>query len=241
MRLTPLAAAILLASTLAAQSKSGPCDRACLEAFVDRYLDAVIAHDPSKAPIARNAKFTENGQKLELGDGLWNTMDGKGTYRLFVTDVEAQEVAFLGSISEEKTPAVIALRLKIANRQIAEIETFIQRSPSSAQGFERIGYKWTDALPPSERMSRDDLIKTANMYFSGMQQNDGKGVYPFADDCNRIENGSLSTNQPTPPGQEAPRSQNRQRLFRPVGVQGAIRFRLVSFRHAHSRPAFCRC
>src|SRR5579863_1273840 len=204
MRLTPIAAAVVLASMVAAQSKSGSCDRACLEAFVDRYLDAVIAHDPSKAPIAKNAKFIENGQKLPLGDGLWNTMDGKGTYRLFVTDTEAQEVTFLGSISEEKTPAMIALRLKIANRQIAEIETFIQRSPSSAQGFERIGYKWTDPVPPSERMSREDLIKVANMYFTGMQQNDGKGVYPFADDCNRIENGSNSTNQPTPPGQTRP-------------------------------------
>jgi hypothetical protein len=197
-------AATLAAQSAAAQSKAPACDRACLDSFVDRYLDAVMAHDPSKAPIAKGAKFTENGQRLELGDGLWNTMDGKGTYRLFVTDVEAQEVVFLGSITEEKAPAMIALRLKIANRQIAEIETFIQRSPSSAQGFERIGYKWTDEVPPAERMSREDLVKTANMYFSGMQKNDGKGVYPFADDCNRIENGSNSTNQPTPPGQQRP-------------------------------------
>ncbi len=204
MRFYSIAAALAAAATLAAQTKGPACGRPCLESFVDRYLDAVIAHDPSKAPIAKGAKFTENGQRLDLGDGLWNTMDGKGTYRLFVTDVEAQEVAFLGSISEEKAPAMIALRLKIANRQIAEIETFIQRSPSSAQGFERIGYKWTDEVPPSERMSREDLVKVANMYFSGMQKNDGKGVYPFADDCNRIENGSNSTNQPTPLGQKRP-------------------------------------
>lgn len=69
---------------------------------------------------------------------------------------------------------MLALRLKVVNRQITEIETFIQRSPSSAQGFERIGYKWTDPVPPSERMSRDELIKIANMYFTGMQQNDGR-------------------------------------------------------------------
>jgi hypothetical protein len=131
-------------------------------------------------------------------------MDGKGTYRLFVTDVEAGQVAFLGSISERQTPAVIGLRLKVRNRQIAEIEQFIQRSPSSAQGFERIGYKWTETVPPAERMSREELIKTANMYFTGMQKNDGKGVYPFADDCNRIENGGFSTNAPTPEGQTRP-------------------------------------
>ncbi len=177
---------------------------ACLEAYVDRYLDAVIAHDPTRAPIAKNARFTENGQRLEPGDGLWNTMDGKGTYRLFITDTDAQEVTFFGSITEEKTPAMIALRLKIANRQIVEIETFIQRSPSSAQGFERIGYKWTDTIPPPERASRDELIKIANMYFSGMQKNDGKGFYPFADDCNRIENGGFTTNVPVANGKQRP-------------------------------------
>ena len=59
-------------------------------------------------------------------------------------------------------------------------------------------------VPKGERMSRADMIATANKYFSGMQKNDGKGDYPFADDCNRIENGGQSTNAPTPPGQTRP-------------------------------------
>ena len=196
------AALIVLAASGAfgqGKGKAAPaCDRACLEAFVDRYLDAMVAHDPSKAPFARGARFTENGQRLELGDGLWNTMTAKGAYRLFVTDVEAQQVAFLGSIQEMSTGAVIGLRLRIANRQITEAEHFVQRSPNSAAGFERIGYKWTAAVPPAERMSREDLLRVANSYFTGMQKNDGKGEYLFADDCNRIENGALSTNQPPP-------------------------------------------
>jgi hypothetical protein len=37
-----------------------------------------------------------------------------------------------------------------------------------------------------------------------MQQNDGKGVYPFTDDCDRFENGSQSTNVPVKPGQTRP-------------------------------------
>jgi len=202
MSAKPFAIAIALAATLAGQSKT--CDRACLEPFVDTYLDAMAAHDPSKAPFARGVKFTENGQRLELGDGLWNTMTGKGTFRLFVTDVEAQQVAFLGTITEANVGAVIGLRLKIRDEKITEAEQFIQRSPNSAAGFERIGYKWTDTVPPAERMSREELVKTANMYFSGMQKNDGKGDYPFADDCNRIENGGLTTNQPTPQGKQRP-------------------------------------
>ena len=53
-------------------------------------------------------------------------------------------------------------------------------------------------------MSRADLIATANKYFTGMQQNDGKGDYPFSADCNRIENGMQTTNRPTPAGETRP-------------------------------------
>src|SRR5215470_1949491 len=77
------------------------CDRTCLEGFVDKYLDAMKAHDPKLLPLAKNLKFTENGQKLDIGDGLWNTFAGKGTYRLFVTDPEAEQVAFIATIRED--------------------------------------------------------------------------------------------------------------------------------------------
>ena len=38
------------------------------------------------------------------------------------------------------------------------------------------------SIPANRRMSRADLISTANKYFSGMQQNNGLGDYPFADE-----------------------------------------------------------
>ncbi|MQA87678.1 MAG: hypothetical protein GEV03_24405, partial [Streptosporangiales bacterium] len=56
------------------------CDRVCLNGFVDRYLDALATHDPGRLPVTRDVRFTENGQRLELGDGLWNTMAGEGGY-----------------------------------------------------------------------------------------------------------------------------------------------------------------
>ncbi len=226
-----LSALILAAGAIGAraQSGSGPCDRACLEGLVDRYLDALIAHDPKMLPLARNAKFTENGIRLEIGDSQWKTVTGKGKYRIFVTDPEAGQVAFIGTVREEARtpeglPTAIALRLKVENRQITEIETLMVRStaPQAGRGatqgaaaqptgaainMERLGTphrSFTELVPPAERMSREDLIKVANMYFSGMEKNDGKGVYPFTDDCNRIENGSLSTNVPLREGQTRP-------------------------------------
>ncbi len=189
------------------------CNRACLEGFVDRYLDAVIANQPGAVPLAPNVRFTEDGQQLVIGDGLWNTLRAKGRYRLFVSDVPAGQVAFLGSIEEDHrdpnqgTPALLALRLKVRNQQIAEIEQIVIRDENAAKRVEALGAPnplYLQSIPANERMSRADLISTANKYFSGMQQNDGKGDYPFAPDCNRLENGMQSTNAPTPAGEKRP-------------------------------------
>jgi len=188
----------------AADRTAARCDRTCLEGLVEQYLGALFAHDPARLSMTADVRFTENGQQLELGEGLWRTVSGKGTFHLIVPDEAAGEVAWLGSIREAGTPAMLALRLGVRGRRIAEIETLVQRSDRSALGFEKIGYRWTEVIPPAERMSRDDLVHIANLYFSGVQLNDGKGVYPFGPDCNRIENGTFTTNAPTPPGQKRP-------------------------------------
>jgi hypothetical protein len=218
----------VMGSNIHAQSGSGPCDRACLEGFVERYLDAAIAHDPGLLPLAKKVKFTENGQRLPLPDGHWKTMIGKGKYRLFVTDPEAGSVAVLATIREEGgkdgVASPIALRLRVKNRQITEIETLIIRPqtppgagrggaaaapapPSVAERYEKLGTPhpvYLETIPAAERMSRADLIKTANKYFSGMEKNDGKGDYPFTDDCDRFENASQTTNVPLREGQTRP-------------------------------------
>jgi hypothetical protein len=197
----------------AAATADAACNRACLEGYVDRYLDAVTADQPSMVPLAPGVRFTEDGQQLVIGDGLWNTMRAKGKYRLFVTDVLAGQVAFFGSIEEDHrepdqgTPALIALRLKVRNMQITEIEQIVIRDVNAAKRVNDLGAPnplYLQSVPEKERMSRADLITVANKYFTGMQQNDGKGDYPFADDCNRIENGNQSTNVPTPAGQTRP-------------------------------------
>jgi hypothetical protein len=46
-----------------------PCDRACQNGFVDQYLAALMARDPSKLPLTETARYTENGQTLKLADG----------------------------------------------------------------------------------------------------------------------------------------------------------------------------
>ena len=205
------------------------CDRTCLEGYVDKYLDAVLAHDPAKAPFAKGAKFTENGQRLELGDGLWRTMTGKGTFRMFVADTEAGRVVFLGSIKEADVSAMIALHLRVKNGQISEVETLVQRNDKSGPGFEKIGYTWLDPVPAGERLSREDLLRTTDKYFTGMARNDGTGDYPFSDDCNRIENGTNTTNAPTPAGETRPDPKTSSRYSGQWGCKEQFQSGLLHF------------
>lgn len=196
-----------------AQLGNGACNRACLESFVERYLDAVIDNNPDAVALSSNVRFTENGQQLAVGDGLWNSMKSKGTYRLFTADVPAGQIGVLATIEEDHanpaqgTGALLGLRLRIEDDEIIEIEQFVARSTDAWQRVTNAGSArpaFTESIPRRERMSRHDLIATANMYFTGMQQNDGQMDYPFAAGCDRIENGMTSTNAPTPPGETRP-------------------------------------
>lgn len=208
------AAAVAALSCIGAQAwaTGESCNRACLESFVDRYLDAVVANQPSMVPLSPAVRFTEDGVQLVIGDGLWNTMRAKGKYRLFVTDVPAGQVTFFGSIEEDNrdpakgTPSLIALRLKVRGMQVTEIEQLVIRDENAAKKVNEMTVNpvYLKETPVADRMSRAALIETADKYFTGMQQNDGKGDYPFADDCDRIENGGHATNVPTPAGQTRP-------------------------------------
>jgi len=199
-----LVAALLLAAhphvafARNANTASPSCDRACLDGFVDRYLDALAANDPSRLPVTSNVKFTEDGQRLNLGDGLWNTCTGRGSYKFYMEDPQMGEVAFFGTMREAGEPVILALRLKIEDRKISEVETIVTRDVGDAQSMEKRGHTdplFMQAVAPSDRLSRAALVHTANLYFSGMQLDDGKGDYSFfASDCDRVENGGEATN-----------------------------------------------
>jgi len=202
---------LLLAAALAAQPPAPPaepavCDRACLEGFVNQYLDALVAHNAFGLPLAPKVKFTENDEALDLGDGLWNTASGPGTYKLYVSDPQSGQVGFFGTLRENGTPIALALRLKIDNRRISEIETVVLRAngPTNLGGatnLEQMGKPdavFSETVPPAQRLSRDALIKAANNYFEAIEKGDG-ALGNFDKDCNRIENGVQTTNNPSRP------------------------------------------
>src|SRR3984885_9778814 len=212
------------------------CDRECLTGLVDRYLEALAARDPSKVSLASGVKFTENTAKLKVGEGFWATANGVGTFKLYFAEPEAGGVGFIGTMKEGDNPVIFCLRLKVGAGQIQEVEDFVVRDADAAKKLEARSPNplFLKAVPAAERESREELVKTANMYFSGLQNNDGKGVYPFADDCNRMENGTQTTNNPElAKGEPAsPVTEIRELRFVIVDRERGLAFAFAFFDHA---------
>ena len=176
------------------------CDRTCLNGFVDQYLSAMLAHDPSTLPVTSDVKFTENTVRINLGEALWKTITGLGDFKIYLADTYSNQAGFMGVVMENGQAKLLTLRLRIKNGQIKEVETIITREglggPFPKDMDKRVAKSiWNEKLKPSEKVSRLDMITASNQYFEGMEQNNGS-IVPFDDSCNRTENGIQTTNNP---------------------------------------------
>ena len=86
--------------------------------MLDDYIAALKAHDPLRLPLAEKVRFTENNVPLEVGDGLWNTVDGIGAYRLPFLEPKTGQAGLFGVVEENGKPAHLLLRLKVESRRM---------------------------------------------------------------------------------------------------------------------------
>lgn len=184
------------------------CDRACLDGIADQYMAGLLARDPARVPWAEHVRFSENNVMLKIGDGLWGTITGKVGPELRFADPEAGEVGLMGGVDEGGIPGYYAMRIKVAGRRIAEVETLVNRQPPPRPGAPPppfytggpatlVHYPiMAETAPAAQRVSRGRLIDIANGYFSTLQQNDGTLFAPFDPDCKRTENGFESAGSP---------------------------------------------
>jgi len=194
---------VLMILSLSSSSRveaAGDCDRACLYHFLDIYLEALVARDPGRLPLADNSRFTENNVELEIGDGLWGTLTALGGYDLRFADLLTGEVGYFGTVTETVEISAFTLRLKVTGQRIAEVESVVVRQADSGLKFEPQKFEHkpvlNEIIPPAERSPREKLIELADGYFDTLQLNDGTLHTAFHPDCNRVENGVQSTNNP---------------------------------------------
>jgi hypothetical protein len=190
----------MLASVRISQPQAAQCDRACLLMTTNIYLAALVAHDPSIVKFSTDVKFVENTVPMKPGDGLWKTACAiPTTFKIYVPDVVAQQIGFLGVMQENDRPIEIGLRLKIVDGQIVEAEHLIARNLGAASlanlVVPRPGLLAT--VPPDQRVPREQMLTIGASYYEALVSADANDA-PFADDCVRRENGMQTTSNPPP-------------------------------------------
>ncbi|MBB5733596.1 hypothetical protein FHS61_002639 [Altererythrobacter atlanticus] len=177
------------------------CDRAALYAALDGFMDALLARDPGRVRWAEGARTTENNVALQIGDGIWGTATGRGDYDLRFADPVNRQVGLFTTLAETDQESAVTFRLAIdPTGAISEVETLIVRQSDEALRFENPKFERKPILeaivPEGERMSRERLRAVADGYFNTLEQNDGQLFTRFHPECNRVENGVQTTNNP---------------------------------------------
>lgn len=198
MKTVTAAMAVLVAAGWASLAAAQTCDRACLIDIADRYLAALAAHDPAKAPLADGVRFVENIKRLRPGEGIWGSAAGQATaFRIYVPDPVAGAIGLMTVIDRRTDKGVVsaqlALRLKVENGKITEAEHLVADVPSAADPARLQAPRPNIAtvVPERERVPRAELAKIAGSYYDALDESDGK-LAPFAADCEREENAMIT-------------------------------------------------
>ncbi|MGH8259222.1 MAG: hypothetical protein ACREUG_05980, partial [Steroidobacteraceae bacterium] len=172
------------------------CGHACLERIGAEYRHAYLRHDPALAPIAPSVRFSENNVVLKFPDGSWDTVTREIGPPLTFSDPQTGEVGIYTSVMQKDTPGFLAIRLKVVDGRITEIEHVLATrryvsSPPVVFGDIHLHHDpvVAMALKPAERRSRAELIRIANGYYDTLQHNNGTLHTVFAPGCDRLENG----------------------------------------------------
>jgi hypothetical protein len=202
------------------EKKSMELDRNGLIGITKTYLSAIVAHNPSAAPLAENIAFVENITKMKPGEGLWKSaVSAPSSFAIYVPDEKNQSAGFLGMMTymappppppaapgakpkkeaapaaapkDIEQPVLVALRLTLKDGKIMEAEHLLAGiTGANLETLKTPRSGLVTEVPAAQRKDHDELIKIGASYYDALDDNDGT-LMPFAPDCERHENGMIT-------------------------------------------------
>jgi hypothetical protein len=226
--------ALLALAARASAAQGSGCDESCLNTLADRYLSALVAHDPSALPTTKDVRFTENTVELPFGEGLWTTASALKAYKHVIPDPETGQVGLYAAIEENGAGALLAARLRLRSERVSELETIVVRASEMGNFLKTDGTEvksgFREVVPESKRQPRQELVRIANLYFEGLEQRTGD-IVPFSDQCRRFENGTQTAGDPAPGTPPRPpfKLANGQSWSMPTGCRASFNTRMFSY------------
>jgi len=209
-----LCSALVLGAGMTEVSAETDCDRDCLRALLDRYLEAVIANDPAAAPLVVGFRQTENAINVRPGAGVWQSVTGLGEVQRRYFDPVTGQAAYYGTVKEGDSTAIVTVRVRVEGGELSEAEWYLARENDPGLGGPRQpggppanlhnpAYLAENPppqriVPPAQRADRATLIRIVDSYFDAITSHDGSIALTHPG-CGRVENGT-----PAPAGQFLP-------------------------------------
>lgn len=217
-RQAAVATELTSATTPATLPIPATCNRQCFIDATNTYVAAIVAHDPSQAPLAANVVFVENAKKMQTGEGLWQTaVTASNTFAIHVPDETNHTVGYLtmmtymappqapqGASPEERAaysaanppveqPVVVAIRLKFDNNGLITEAEHLLSGVREAQmvNLQTLRPGLLTYVPVEQQKLHDELISIGASYYDALDDNNGE-LMPFAPDCERHENGMIT-------------------------------------------------
>jgi hypothetical protein len=134
---------------------------------------------------------------MKLGEGLWKSISGLGSYRQDILDVRQGVAGTHVLAMEGNQPVLVALRLRVSGGRITEVESTVVRNRTEGMIFRPEAVKEASAamtleLTAAKRMPRAELERIALLYPGGLKIGSFvKAGTPFGPQAYRFENGQL--------------------------------------------------
>jgi hypothetical protein len=220
--------ALLILAGCNSASVQTDCDRSCLAQALDRYLDAVVAHDPAKASLVVGFRQTENALNVAPGQGVWKSVTALGKVQRKYFDPVTGQAGYYGTVMEGEATAIVTVRLRVENRAPTEAEWYIVRAddpglsgprqpgrpPANLHNPEYLELHPPPqrVVPAGERVDRAALGRIVDSYYDAITSHDGSIALTHKG-CGRAENGT-----PAPGGEFLPPAPPREGAT--AGAQG---------------------
>lgn len=170
-------------------------DRESLIAAVNALADSTAAGETGA--LSAGARVTENGAEIALPDSQLRGATAI-TYRYAFADASTGQAGLYALAQHPAGPTIFSVRIHAANGAVDEAEIVTARQGEASivrpEGLVAPSPMMDEIVPEPRRTPRARMIEIADSYFEAIEQTDGS-LAPFAEGCNRYENGARTTNQ----------------------------------------------
>ncbi|MES2624683.1 MAG: hypothetical protein V4628_05365 [Pseudomonadota bacterium] len=227
-KISLLLSAFALSGAVHAQNA---CNAACMTQIAQQYMTDVATQDWSKLPWAERVRYTENNVAMMIGDGFWGAGPSSSGKPYILADETTGNVLWYGRTEEHGQAAYHALRLKVTDGKISEVESLLGREGTPDLFAPLDGYELDDAFTSTVKTpaSRDELVGIVDGYFDSKQLNDGKLQTEISNGCTQLVNGVNLTQgeHPKALAAEGCKAQLEIGLYKPVERIRARRYAVV--------------